>query len=160
VPEQFLRRTHQVESQTFDLMVRVVDECLKVALQMRPAPLQPPLVPVHFRSVAVLGNVADLVPQRLRIAARERFATPAATRGFDGDERLTLIGGNQGPFVLGMSRLAAGFPAGGIFPRGGLGVRMLAAGGRSDELRGVFLVASSSALTAANSASSTAIRFS
>ena len=41
----------------------------------------------------------------------ERFAAPPAGRGFDGDDVLALLDGNQGPLVLGMAGLPARFLA-------------------------------------------------
>ena len=47
------RRPHQIVAQTLHLLVLVVDQGLKVAFQMSPAPLQSAALPVHFRPIAI-----------------------------------------------------------------------------------------------------------
>jgi hypothetical protein len=86
-------------------------------------------MPLVFRDQRLdLGNFPDLVPQRFRVTASERFTTPPTCLGFERDDGLTLLGGNQRPFVFGMSRLTAGLLAGRLALRRGLRVWMLRAG--------------------------------
>ena len=63
MPEQFLRRTHQIASQALHLLVRMVDQRLKVPFEMRPAPLGPADLPVHLGPVAVHHAVEVLREQ-------------------------------------------------------------------------------------------------
>ena len=51
--EEFSRGPHQIVSQPLHLRVVAVDQGLKVAFQMRPAPLQMSQIPVHLCSIAV-----------------------------------------------------------------------------------------------------------
>jgi hypothetical protein len=74
-----------------------------------------------------LGNVPHLMSQWLGVAAGQPFAAAAAGPGLHGDDRLTLIRGDQRPLVLEMSRLAARLPAALAFLGLGLCMRMLAA---------------------------------
>ena len=72
-----------------------------------------------------LGNLPDLMPQRLWVAAPERFATAAALLGFKDHDFMAVRGRNQGSLMFRMARLTAGFLAALVAPRRGLGVRML-----------------------------------
>jgi hypothetical protein len=85
-------------------------------------------MPLIFGDMGLdLGQFPDLVPSRLRVAARE---LSAATPALDRLQRLhvvALFGGDEGPLVL----LVAGLPALLLFgarPRRRPGVRMLNAG--------------------------------
>jgi putative transposase len=66
--------------------------------------------------------------QRLRVTATERFATPAAGVGFDGDEVVALFDEDQCPFALKMAGLSAGCFTALFSLRRRLGVRMLKTG--------------------------------
>lgn len=63
-----------------------------------------------------LRKLPDLMPQWLRVGVGKSCATPAATLGFLGNDRLTLIARNQGSLMLRMSGLTAGLVAA-LFPR-------------------------------------------
>ena len=110
-----------------------------------------PLILGHVR--LDLGQFPHLVPQRLRVAARElRAAAPALGR----PERLhvvTLVGGNQGPLVFLVAGLPAAFLLRLAFRRLRPGVRMLRAGRQRGVLRRLaFPCRSSSSIRASNSA--------
>ncbi len=74
------------------------------------------------------GDFPDLVPQRLRIRASQRFATAAAGLGDEGNNVRTVFDGNQRPFVLGMARLTARLLTAHSLLRRRPAMRMLAAG--------------------------------
>ncbi|MDP3138810.1 MAG: hypothetical protein Q8N17_21060 [Burkholderiaceae bacterium] len=97
-----------------------------------------PMLLVFGDELLDLGQVPDLIPPRLRIVPRQRFAATPAGLGFDRDHRLTLVGRNQRPLVPGMPRLTAPFLAALRFLRRGFGVRMLGAG-RQGRIAGRFL---------------------
>jgi len=100
VPKQFLRQSHQVVSQPFDLVIRVIDQGLTISFQMRPTPLQAAALPVsairaRHRFFATHGGrifgelrglarpnchhppPADLAMARRRLTAGVRFTLDA-----------------------------------------------------------------------------------
>ena len=60
LPKKLARRLHQIMAQVFDLMIRIIDQGLKVPLQMGPAPLQAAQLPVHLDPIAVHHPVVGL----------------------------------------------------------------------------------------------------
>ena len=82
-----------------------------------------------------LGQFIHLMPQRCGIAARQFRAAPATLVRLERNDSVALIGGNQRPFVPGMSRLTAVILLR-LRPRfQRLGMRMLRAGGQRRILR-------------------------
>ena len=55
---------HQIVFQSLDLVVRMIDQGLDIALQMSPAPLQSLGLPIHLGSVAV-DDAAVIVAEQL-----------------------------------------------------------------------------------------------
>ena len=51
--EQLLRFTHQIVTEAFELMVIRIDQCLKITVQMSPAPLQNSVLEIHLRPIAI-----------------------------------------------------------------------------------------------------------
>lgn len=62
--KQFVGRPHEIVSKAFNLVIGMVDQRLKVSLQVSPAPLQPPALPVHLCPVAA-HHAGELLPQQL-----------------------------------------------------------------------------------------------
>jgi hypothetical protein len=69
VAEHVARGAHQVASQSFHLMVRVIDERLEVPLQVGPAPLEVSLLPIHFRPATHHRAVEPLSEQFVKESA-------------------------------------------------------------------------------------------
>lgn len=71
-----------------------------------------------------LGQFPNLMTQGFGVGAGQGFAAASAGRRQAGHDGLALLDGDQGPFVLGMPRLAAGRAALGAFGSQRLGVRV------------------------------------
>ena len=74
------------------------------------------------------GNLPDLMPQRLGVAASQPLAATTARRRLDGDHVLALLAGKQRPIVLGMPRLTTRFLAALVARRRRFGMGMLDTG--------------------------------
>ena len=56
-----------------------------------------------------LGQFVDLMPQRSVVAARQFRSAPSTFGRLERDDFVALVGRNQGPLVLGVTRLTAPF---------------------------------------------------
>ena len=92
-----------------------------------------PLVFGHLR--LDLGQFPHLMPQRLRVAARELRAATSAFGRFERLHVVALVGGNQRSFVFLVAGLPAAFLLRFAFRRLRPGVRMLRAGRQRGVLR-------------------------
>ena len=90
----------------------------------------------HERSIS--GDFPDLMPPRLGVISCQPVPTAATGRRLERHHLAAFLGGNQGPLVFGMTRLATAFlpgsAAGGPWRRG-LGMRMLRTGRKRRILR-------------------------
>ena len=107
--------------------------CFSTARARQPMPL----VLGHVR--LDLGHFPDLMPQRLRVAARELRAAASALGRLESLHVVAFVGWNQRSFVLFVAGLAAAFLFGFSLRRLRPGVRMLRAGRQRGVLRRLAL---------------------
>ena len=84
-----------------------------------------------------LRHLPDLMPQRLGVISCQSVTTAATGRRLERHHLAAFLGGDQGPFVLGMTGLAASFLPGRLSRRRGLGMRVLRTGRQRRILRGL-----------------------
>ena len=86
VMKQGLCRSHQVVPQAFHLVILVVDQGLKIAFEMRPAPLQAAAPPIHLGPVATHDSGEGLA-QEFADGCCRATATEGEHREGSGHER-------------------------------------------------------------------------